>query len=424
MGDEPKIEKLSQDKNSRTEELVRRFEGKEQRGTLKENEFLAAVGEIIERKEKNGELTSPEGVREAFARFRGSYDKARKEQLKKVVDQSTKKSSIVTEKKEEKSEIPRVESILTMEEFQEAYEKIITKEQWEEIAERFESQSESKELVSPDPTTLRNGDDVLVQLSGSDIANPLKAIFLKPLGADKEGIESYSVQLKESGHSVSVTVNMIMVPKQSIKQEAIPAEPMANEEEIVEIITEEPPVAPTKEKIDFAAGDYVTARVRMNDGSERTINGQIALIGFTKKEKGGVKAAVFSHTLPATDQRVVIIDQSALQLSPGEVIAHRIKNETGFSPKELVKVSDNKNEIYRVVGTDMSSGTLLLELVPNFLFGYSSVREWLKRIEAINYSEQPAEIKEREKLKNKIDVLFANYTIKRPKEDVVHIKNP
>lgn len=81
--------------------------------------------------------------------------------------------------------------------------------------------------------------------------------------------------------------------------------------------------------------------------------------------------------------------KEVVEILAGEQVAQRITAETGFSPLEPVRISGSTRETYLVVGSKEEQGAHLLELVPQIIFTYTSMRDWLKRVEEIQHEAQP-----------------------------------
>jgi hypothetical protein len=260
-----------------------------------------------------------------------------------------------------------------------------------------------------DPSTLKEGATIKLQLT--EQGKPLDGTFLKALGVDDEGIQSFLVRFERSGQEMSVTADMILV------QHATPESEKEEvwEEEVLEVVA--PPEEQKSES--FKLGDRITAEVAFSDGSTRTISGTVMLTGIHQET---LKAAVYSPELPESDQHILLIDQSKLRPSRGEAIARTIIAETGFSPKEVVKVTRKPGERFRVVGYRTTSGALEIELVPDALFGYSTIREWLERIEALQNGTEPSDPAELETLRTKVQKFFASSTVWEPAANIERLR--
>lgn len=369
-----------------------RFHDPKRLGSLTEKQFNQAVREAIKplRTEKEKEA--------AFEKYRLRWKHL-------SATHQAPKPEIVPQHKEATPKPVRAD-IMTWETFEATFKELIPQDQWDLISERFGKMIEEQSYEPVvDPSTLKEGDAIKLELHGK----PLDGRFLKALGVDDEGIQSFLVRFERSGQEISVTADMILVPHEAPQPEVV------WEEEVLEVVT--PPEEQKSES--FKLGDRVTAAVAFSDGSTRTISGTVMLTGIHQET---LKAAVYSPALPESDQHILLIDQSKLRPSRGEEIARAIIAETGFSPKEVVKVSNRPGERFRVVGHRTTSGVLEVELVPNSLFGYSTTREWLERIEALQNGTEPNNPAELETLRTKVQKIFASSTVWEPVANIERLR--
>lgn len=366
--------------------LMSRFYDPKRLGSLSEEQFNQAVRQVLK--------PLPEKDKEAaFEKYRIRW---------KHLHETAKVPAVETPPKETSKAVHG--DFMSWADFKNAFEQAIPAGQWDQIAEMFGSPTTAEQTFYEPATDLTMPTEqsiIRVQLTENGTA--LDATFLKPLGKDAEGLSSYLVELKQSKKTMEVTADMILVPRTPLTQ---------TEEEILEVIAPEP----ERNVVDrFKLGDHIVLSVMLPDGTTRTISGVVMLAGIHEER---LKAAVYSHDLPEADQRIVVVEQSALQLAKGEELSRAIERETGFSPREPVEVSRTPGEIYRVVGTKIEAGVTKLELVPKFLFTYSLVRDALKRIEAIRLGTEPKSPTELEDLHNSIRAVFEPQTIWEPIDQV------
>lgn len=362
MVKEPKIEKIPQDESSRTKELVWRFENPEQRGTLTEGEFLKAVGELIEKKG----FASKEGKQRAFARFRESYDNARKKQLAKEWAQRAAKPATAAKMEEKHELIPQAE-IMSWEELQETYKDRIPPEQWDTVAkakgalekaEEFESVTDPQQLIP----------DSRVKVRVSDTGEWVGGIF-------KKRLENKFIIRLNNGADIDVTIDDIKAhkPIEIDTEELVALLPEPEHEQVKPVEAQAP---------SFFPNERVVATKVNPDGSLSIVRGIVMVAGLHNPDNpdGGPCVLIFSTSSKNGKEEYIFADQSSVKLEPGELEAREIKQKTGFSPKEVVRIGD-RPELYRVTGFDAK--TEKLELVPNDLLFDEEIKQILKRIVTI-----------------------------------------
>ncbi len=285
------------------------------------------------------------------------------------------------------------------------FHNLLAPEDWRKIAERLGLEAQGPEALAPiDPEGLRSGDEVLVQPSGSDAMDLVRATFLKRLPPDKDGVVSYRV-LSQGGKEMEVLANMLFAPERT----SVSAE--EEMEELFEIITPEQEQEPQAEKITFM--DHVMGDIEMPDGSKKIVHGQF--IGFFKTKQKDVRAAIYSDA----KNKVVFVKRSALKLFPGETIAHHIAETTGFSPTDVVRLPAEGDKLYHVVGI---ADTGELELIPGELLESQDIKPKLERIIAIKMSGTDAAQEELEMLQKEVKESFDQAMIRRPTQNVERAK--